>query len=436
MGFSQMTKIQSLCIKPILEKNDVVAQAKTGSGKTAAFSIPIIKNLDVKDFNIQALILVPTRELANQVALEIRKLARHIHNVKVLTLIGGVPYKAQVESLKFGAHIAVGTPGRVLQHIFETKIEFPKLSFLVLDEADRMLDMGFHEDIMKIIDSLSKTRQTLLFSATYDDGVKSLCEAITKDPLYIKDETSHDEKTINQKFYEVLDTQKTNLIIPLITSNEADSTLIFCNTKVECDELSNSLYDFGLDVLVLHSDMDQKQRDEIIILFSNKSYPILIATDIASRGLDIDDISLVINYDMARDLHTHTHRIGRTARAGKKGLAVSLLTSKDENKKEFLEEKFNLNIEDISNINNDKVYDIDAKYRTIYLNSGKKNKLRAGDILGALTAGIKLNKDDIGKIDILPFSSYVAVKKEVLDKALIGLNKNKVKGKFLKAYEK
>jgi ATP-independent RNA helicase DbpA len=436
LDFLHMTNIQKLCIKPILEKNDVIAQAKTGSGKTATFAIPIIENLDIENFATQSLILVPTRELANQVAQQIRKLARHIHNVKVLTLIGGVPYKVQVESLKFGAHIIVGTPGRVLQHLFETKITFPNINCLVLDEADKMLDMGFYDDILKIINELPSKRQTLLFSATYEENIKELSQKITYEALFLKDESVHTPQSINQKFYCINDKEKADSLPYFISSNNAESTLIFSNTKIECENIANNLYEKGLDVLVLHSDLDQKQRDEIMILFSNKSYPILIATDIASRGLDIDDIDLVINYDLARDLHTHKHRIGRTARAGKKGLAISFFNNEDIDNKKFLVDEFNLELEEISNINNSKIYEIDSAFRTIYLNSGKKNKLRAGDILGALTAAIGLDKNDIGKIDILTFCSYVAVKKEVLNKALDGLKNNKVKGRFLKAYEK
>jgi len=431
-----MTKIQALCIKPILEKKDLIAQAKTGSGKTAAFSIPIIESLDKKDFETQALILTPTRELANQVAEQIRKLVRHIPNIKVLTLTGGVPYKAQVESLKFKAHIIVGTPGRVLQHLFETKIRFPKLNCLVLDEADKMLDMGFYDDILKIIEELPSKRQTLLFSATYEENIKSLSENITNEVIFLKDDTPHTLKTINQKFFQINDQQKVEFIPYFIDSSEAKSTLIFCNTKVDCELLADRLEDIGVDVLVLNSNLDQKQRDEILILFSNKSYPILIATDIASRGLDIDDIDLVINYDLARDIHTHKHRIGRTARAQKKGLAISFFTQEDIEQKSFLMDEFNIDLEDVLDLEKKSSYEIDSDFRTIYLNSGKKNKIRAGDILGALTAAIGLHKDDIGKINILPFCSYVAVKKEVLGKTLAGLKKHKVKGKFLKAYEK
>jgi ATP-independent RNA helicase DbpA len=432
-----MTDIQLSSLPSILEGKDVVAQAKTGSGKTVAFSIPLVNKLDVKKFRIQSIVLAPTRELANQIAGEIRKLSRHIHNVKVLTLCGGVPFKPQVASLRHGAHIVVATPGRLLQHIHETKVDLSDVNMLVLDEADKMLDMGFFEDIEKIIENIPKERQSLLFSATYEDDIKKLSNKILNRPLFVQSDSDHSIDIINQKFYEVNEESKTSLIPSLISSNKSKSVLIFCNTKIKCDELTGELMDLGLDVLTLHSDLDQRERDETIILFSNKSYPVLVATDVASRGLHIDDIDLVINYDVARDEMVHTHRIGRTARAGKNGLAVTLFTNEDDNRVDLIKDKFNdINFLNIETIIDDFDYKIDSLFRSIFVYGGKKQKIRAGDLLGALTAGIGLDKNDIGKIDILDFVSYVAVKKEFLDKALDGLNKKRIKGKFFKAYEK
>lgn len=431
-----MTTIQTLALPVALENKDVIAQAKTGSGKTVAFSIPLVHKLNVKAFRIQSLVLAPTRELANQIAQEIRKLSRHIHNVKVLTLCGGVPFKPQVASLFHGAHIIVGTPGRVLKHLEEQNINFEHLTTLVLDEADKMLDMGFYEDIMKIVESLPKNRQSLLFSATYEEGIEKLSSSILKDAVMVKDEEPHPVK-IEQLFYEVKEEIKTTLIPSLISQHQAQSVLIFCNTKIKCDELAQDLYDLGLDVQTLHANMDQKDRDETMIVFSNKSYPILIATDVASRGLHIDDIDLVINYDLARDEKVHTHRIGRTARAGKGGLSVSFFENFEREKVEELQAIFKeIKIQPLNKIVEDENFKIDSVYRTIFINGGKKQKLRKGDILGALTAAIGLSKEDIGKIDSLEFCSYVAVKKEVLQKALKGLESNRIKGKFFRVFEK
>ena len=436
LEFIKMTPIQEKSLPLSLENKDLIAQAKTGSGKTVAFSIPIVNKLNVKDFKIQSLILAPTRELANQIAENLRKLSRHIHNVKVLTLCGGVPFKPQVVSLFHGAHIIVGTPGRVLKHIKEENIVLSGINTLVLDEADKMLDMGFYDDIMEIIETLPKERQTLLFSATYEKNIEDLATNILKNPSLVKIE--NEEKTIiNQTFYEVLEEDKASIIPALISSNKAKSILIFCNMKITCDKLADDLYDMGLDVLTLHSDLEQKQRDETIVLFSNKSYPILIATDVASRGLHIDDVDLVINYDLSLDEKIHTHRIGRTARAGKGGLAISLYTTNELDRVELIKDNFaNIKDDDISNIEDDLSYKIDSNFRTIFINGGKKQKLRAGDILGALTAGIGLQKDDIGKIDILDFCSYVAINKEKIDFVLEKLSKSKIKGKYYRIYEK
>jgi len=432
-----MTDIQSLCLDDILKNKDVVAQAKTGSGKTVAFSIPIVNKLNVKNFRIQSIVLAPTRELANQIAIEIRKLSRHIHNVKVLTLCGGVPFKPQVASLRHGAHILVATPGRMLQHIHETKVDLSSVNLLVLDEADKMLDMGFYDDILKVIENIPKQRQTLLFSATYEPNIETLSKAILDKPIFVETQSVHENEVINQKFYELREENKTSFIPALISSNGAKSVLIFCNTKIKCDELSDDLIDLGLDVLTLHSDLEQRDRDETIILFSNKSYPILVATDVASRGLHIDDIDLVINYDMARDEMVHTHRIGRTARAGKNGLAVSLCTLEDDSRLDLIKEKFeDVSFDKLEEVVDDLSYKIDADFRSVFIFAGKKQKLRAGDILGALTAGVGIDKNDIGKIDILDFVSYVAVKKEVIKKAVSGLERGKIKGKYFKVYEK
>ena len=390
----------------------------------------------MKKFRIQSIILAPTRELANQIAQEIRKLSRHIHNVKVLTLCGGVPFKPQAASLFHGAHIIVATPGRILKHIKENNIVLDNVDTLVLDEADKMLDMGFYDDIIEIIESLPKQRQTLLFSATYEENTANLAKSILINPTIVKDE--NEEKTvIAQKFYGVNEGNKTSVIPALISSNRAKSVIIFCNMKIKCDELADELSDLGLDVLTLHSDMDQKQRDETIILFSNKSYPILIATDVASRGLHIDDVDLVINYDLAKDPKTHTHRIGRTARAGKGGLAISLFTVNDEDKVEDIKDSFaDIIFEEISEIEDDLTFKIDSDFRAIFINGGKKAKLRAGDILGALTAGLGLQKDDIGKIDILDFCSYVAVKASLVTDTVEKLSNKKIKGKYFKIFEK
>ena len=436
LEYKTLTLIQEKTIPDALQNKDLIAKAKTGSGKTVAFCLPIVNKLKAKEFKIQALILAPTRELANQIAQNLRNLSRHIHNVKVLTLCGGVPFKPQVVSLQHNAHIVVATPGRVLKHIKEKNINLENISTFVLDEADKMLDMGFYDDIMEIIENLPKNRQTMLFSATYEKNIETFASNILKNPIY-KEISDEKEILINQKFYEVTPSEKTALIPALISHNQAKTTLIFCNMKITCEKLADDLYDLGLDILTLHSDLEQKQRDETMVLFSNKSYPILIATDVASRGLHIDDVDLVINYDLSLDEKIHTHRIGRTARAGKGGLAISLFTENEIDKFEIIKEKFNnIKIENPKDIKDDISFEINSNFITVFINGGKKQKLRKGDILGALISEDGLKSDDIGKIDVMDFCSYVAVKSDKISNIFSTSKSMRIKGKYYIIIEK
>ncbi len=436
LNYTQMTPIQEKSLPLILEGNDVIAKAKTGSGKTAAFGIGVLNKLQVKRFRIQTLIMCPTRELADQVAVELRKIARFTHNIKILTLCGGVPFGPQIHSLSHQAHIIVGTPGRILRHLKDDNFTPQSIDTLVLDEADRMLDMGFTEDINEIISYLPKNRQTLLFSATFPDNINTLSQNILNNPKSVEVESLHEESVIIQDFYKVEEYKKVNGIQKILNHSQANCVVIFCNTKIACDELADDLYDAGLSSLVLHSDLDQRERNETLIMFANKSYPILIATDVAARGLDIKDIDLVINYDLPFDNEIYIHRIGRTARAGAKGRAISLVTN--EIQFDELQEYLGNDIveKEIDDLDNDKKHTMKSKYSTLFINGGKKSKVRAGDILGALTAGIGLSKDDIGKINILDLCSFVAVKKEVEQKALDGLSNGRIKGKYFRVFLK
>ena len=436
LGYTEMTEIQSKSLPLILEGKDVIAKAKTGSGKTASFGIGVLNKLNVKRFRIQTMIMCPTRELADQVALELRKIARFTHNVKILTLCGGVPYNPQMHSLSHQAHIIVGTPGRILKHLKEDNFEPQYIETLVLDEADRMLDMGFSEDINEIISYIPKRRQTLLFSATYPENIARLSDNILNNPETIEVESIHEESVIIQDFYKVEEYRKVESVQKILNHSQASCIVIFCNTKIACDELADDLYDAGLSTLVLHSDLDQRERNETLIMFANKSYPILIATDVAARGLDIKDIDLVINYDLPFDNEVYIHRIGRTARAGAKGRAVNLVTN--EVQLDELQEYLGSDIveQDIEKLDNSKKYNMKSEFSTLFINGGKKSKVRAGDILGALTAGVGLDKNDIGKINILDLCSFVAVKKSVEQKALNGLSKGRIKGKYFKVFLK
>ena len=434
LDYKIMTPIQSESLPISLDNNDLIAKAKTGSGKTIAFCLPILNKLDVKRFTIQTIILAPTRELANQIAVEMKKLARFAHNIKVTTLCGGMPYKPQVHSLSHKAHIIIGTPGRILKHLSDETFEVTNINTLVLDEADRMLDMGFTEDINKIIDYLPKQRQTMLFSATYPHNIEDLANNIMQNPKIVSVENSEEKPNITQKFYQVEENLKDKTIHNIICEQQKLSTMIFCNTKIACDNLADTLDGFGVDTLVLHSDLDQKQRNETLILFANKSFPILIATDVASRGIDINDVDMVLNYDLPFDLEVYTHRIGRTARAGKDGLAISLVDDSSYGTFKDLNEDEEFKLLSVDDIESNNEFKIIAPYKTIFINSGKKHKLRAGDVLGALTAGIGLEKNDVGKIDILDLCSFVAIKNTKAKKACDDLNNTKIKAKYHKIY--
>jgi ATP-dependent RNA helicase DbpA len=325
LGYHQMTPIQAQSLPLILDKRDVIAQAKTGSGKTAAFGIGMLNNITPAYFAIQGLVLCPTRELADQVAKELRRLARFTENIKILTLCGGTPMGPQRASLEHGAHIVVGTPGRILDHIERKSIDLSTVRTLVLDEADRMVDMGFYDDMARINRVCEAPyRQTLLFSATYPDSIRKASSAFLTNPAEIKVEAQHDSSKIEQRFYEVSNAQRDAAVAQLLNHYRPVSTLAFCNTKIHCRELADELNAKGFNALALYGELEQRERDEILVRFSNKSCSILVATDVAARGLDIQSLEAVINVDVSKDAEVHIHRIGRTGRGEEKGLALNL----------------------------------------------------------------------------------------------------------------
>ena len=435
LGYTQMTPIQAESLPSILQGQDVIAQAQTGSGKTAAFSIGLLNRLNPEFFGCQALALCPTRELADQVAREIRRLARAIDNVKVLTLCGGQPMGPQTASLQHGAHIIVGTPGRVLKHLEQETLMLDGLNTLVLDEADRMLDMGFYDAIADVISQTPRQRQTLLFSATYPDGIHQLAETFMHAPAKIEVASLHDDSVIEQRFYELEPTQKPDALSRLLFSHRPQSCVVFCFTKQQCQEVVDNLWQQGISAAALHGDMEQRDRDQVLILFANRSLSVLVATDVAARGLDIDSLDLVINYELARDADTHIHRIGRTGRAGSSGLAISLVAPKEAKRANAIEEiqGVPLTWQPFDDIPATKKGDWQAPMITLNIAAGRKDKLRPGDILGALTADASISGDKVGKIVVTDFQAYVAVEREVAEIALTKLTNGKIKGRKRRA---
>ncbi len=432
-----MTPIQAKALPLILQGKDVIAQAKTGSGKTAAFGLGVLTNLNVKRFRVQTLVLCPTRELADQVAQEVRKLARGIHNIKVLALCGGAPFGPQLGSLSHGAHIVVGTPGRIEEHLQKGSLQLADVNTFVLDEADRMLDMGFQPSLDAIMAYLPKRRQNLLFSATYTDEVRSIAERWLRDPQLVTVETTHSEQSIAQTFYRVEDEPEGRLtaLKVLLLSVRPDATLVFCNTKKETHEVAGHLAKMGFCVRALHGDLEQKERDQTLVLFANKSASVLVATDVAARGLDIDAVDLVVNYQLARETEVHVHRVGRTGRAGAHGRAITLVSAKEQFKLDRLAGFLNQTLTMVPLPSKDilKEPSFKAPMATIQIDGGKKQKLRPGDILGALTKEGGLPGDAIGKMSITDSTAFIAVKRGIARDALNVIVSGKIKGKSFRA---
>lgn len=330
MGFEETTPIQSLAIPHILERKDVIGQAQTGTGKTAAFGIPILEMVNPENKKLQAVILCPTRELAIQVAEELRKLSKYIKKLNVLPIYGGQPIERQIKALRKGVQIIIGTPGRVMDHMRRGTLKMDSVKIMVLDEADEMLDMGFREDIEFVLQDMPDERQTLLFSATISKAILNLTKQYLSDPEFLK--VVHQEMTvpeIQQIYFEVKEKMKLELLSRLIDIYNPKLSLVFCNTKKRVDTLVTHLQVRGYLADGLHGDMTQRQRDNVMAKFRSGQIEILVATDVAARGIDVDDIEAVFNYDVPNDDEYYVHRIGRTGRAGRKGKAFTFVSGRE-----------------------------------------------------------------------------------------------------------
>lgn len=435
LGYLSMTPIQAASLPLALAGRDLIAQAKTGSGKTAAFTLPLLANLNPRRFAVQALVLCPTRELAEQVTQEIRRLARAEDNVKTLTLCGGAPIRTQLASLAHGAHIVVGTPGRILDHLSRETLALDALNTLVLDEADRMLDMGFADDIAHVVDACPKERQTLLFSATYPEGVSTLAARFMRDPQEVKLTERHAATKIRQRFYEVTEGERLHAVGLLLNHFRPASTLAFCNTKQQCRDLVAVLQAQGFVALELHGDLDQRERDQVLVQFANGSCSVLVATDVAARGLDIAQLEAVVNVDITPDPEVHTHRVGRTGRADEAGWAFSLASMDEMGRVGRIDEMQGSAsawhpLSELTAAAG--AGPLRPPKVTLQILGGRKEKIRPGDVLGALTKDLGFDGALIGKINVNEFSTYVAVDRSIADKALHGLNAGKVKGRSVK----
>ena len=434
LGYLEMTPIQAASLPTALLGKDLIAQAKTGSGKTAAFALALLANLNARRFAVQSVVLCPTRELADQVTTEIRRLARAEENVKVVTLCGGVALRAQVASLAHGAHVVVGTPGRIMDLLERGHLDVSALNTLVLDEADRMLDMGFFEDIATVVKQCPKERQTLLFSATYPEGIAKISQQFMRAPQMIKVQAQHAEGKIHQRWYQVEDDERLHTVGLLLNHFRPVSTLAFCNTKVQCRHLLEVLRGQGFHALALYGELEQRERDQVLVQFANRSCSVLVATDVAARGLDIAQLEAVINVDVTPDPEVHIHRIGRTGRVDQEGWALNLA--------DMDEMGYVGRIEQMQGRESDwhKLAELTPRgdaplvppMATLQIVGGRKEKIRAGDVLGALTGEAGFTREQVGKINVNEFSTYVAVKREIADEALRRLSAGRVKGKTVK----
>ncbi|MEZ3183724.1 ATP-dependent RNA helicase DbpA [Pseudomonas sp. LM13] len=434
LGYTAMTPIQAQSLPIMLKRQDLIAQAKTGSGKTAAFGIALLDPINPRYFGCQALVLCPTRELADQVAKELRRLARAADNIKILTLCGGVSIGPQIASLEHGAHVIVGTPGRVQEHLKKGTLKLDGLNTLVLDEADRMLDMGFYDAIAEIIGQTPARRQTLLFSATYPAGIKQLSATFMRDPQQVRVEALHDDTQIEQRFYEIDPQQRMTAVVRVLSAFRPQSCVAFCFTKQQCQELVEQLTSKGISAAALNGDLEQRDRDQVLAMFANRSLSVLVATDVAARGLDVEALDLVINVELARDPEIHVHRIGRTGRAGKQGLAVSLVAPAEAHRAQAIEnlQQAPLNWQPLDALKSQSGEPLQPPMVTLCIAAGRKDKLRPGDILGALTGDAGISGSQVGKIAIFDFQAFVAVERTVARQALKRLNDGKIKGRSLK----
>ncbi|WP_407352852.1 ATP-dependent RNA helicase DbpA [Luteimonas sp. R10] len=431
LGYTMMTPVQAQCLPAILDGRDLIAQAPTGSGKTAAFGLGLLTRVDPGRIGTQALVLCPTRELADQVGKQLRRLATGIPNLKLSILCGGIPLGPQLASLTHPPHVVVGTPGRIQELAKQRALQLGGVRTLVLDEADRMLDMGFEEAIRDIARRLPKDRQGLLFSATFPDAIRVLGNAMLRDALEVSIDGGAQPATIEQLFFEVDPARRAPALAALLLRHRPASTVVFCNTRADTVEVVGSLSHYGFSALALHGDLEQRDRDEVLVQFANRSCSVLVASDVAARGLDVEDLGAVVNYELPTDPDTYLHRIGRTGRAGRDGLALSLCAPRELPRAQAIEERQGqpLRWEPLQPLSG-KPGDVPAAaMATLRIDGGRGDKLRAGDIVGALTGDAGLHKDAIGRIDVFATRSYVAIARAHAVKALSALREGRIKGR-------
>jgi ATP-independent RNA helicase DbpA len=434
LGYVEMTPIQALALPAMLEGRDVLGQAATGTGKTAAFGLALLARITPRGARPGALVLCPTRELAAQVAHELRRLARPLPHTRVLTLSGGTSVQGERASLEHGADVLVGTPGRVHDHLVRERLDLSGIRTLVLDEADRMLEMGFVETVSAIARAAPVERQTLLFSATFPDAVRALSTTYQRDAVQVVIPTEDVTARITQVLYGVERTDRVTALIRILGHHRPESAIVFCNHRETCDELAAALARSGFAAVALHGGMEQHDRNTVLLLLRNGSLRVVVATDVAARGLDIDDLGAIVNFDLPREPDVFVHRIGRTARAGRSGLAISLAQPADGRILDDLRQG------PLAGVAMSSIPSAEAQLPpppamiTIAIQGGRSDRLRPGDIVGALTTGVGIAAADIGQIAVNERISFVAVVAAIAERAVDGLSAGRIKNKRFRAY--
>ncbi|WP_373898107.1 DEAD/DEAH box helicase [Haloimpatiens sp. FM7315] len=454
LGYKRPTEVQSLVIPSVLKDKDLIVKSQTGSGKTASFGIPICEKIEVEEREPQALVITPTRELAVQIKEDISIIGK-FKKIRCAAIFGKQPIKMQERELKQRVPIVVGTPGRVLDHIARGNLHLEKIKYLVIDEADEMFNMGFIDQVESIVKELPTNRVTLLFSATMNEKIHKLCDKYMNNPMNISIKSNINSlKKIQQFYYEVREENKFNLLNNIIYSQNPDSTIIFCNTRDKVSELLKNMKSEGYSCRALHGGVEQKERLSAINMFKKGEIQFLIATDVAARGIDVENITHVINYDIPMEREAYVHRIGRTGRAGNKGIAITLKCPYENKFLKSIEEYLEYDIQKAEEptpkeieegkkifknkisvkpkLKEDKASKINEEITKIHIKAGKKKKIRPGDIVGAITGIEGINSEDIGIIDIQDNFSYVDIFNKKAKLILRNGDNFKIKGKSVK----
>jgi ATP-independent RNA helicase DbpA len=437
LGLETMTPVQAESIPVLLAGRDIVAQSRTGSGKTAAFTLPILQTSTFEQRAPCAIVLCPTRELSAQVAREMRKLGRRQAGLRVVVLAGGEPRRRQTSALAEGAHLIVGTPGRVLDHLRRGDLSLERVRTVVLDEADRMLDMGFEEDIDAIVRAVPRPRQMAFFSATFPSSFEAMSRKYQTEPVrvtIVQDDLERAE--IRHRVTMIEPEQRLEAVRWALAAHPHESALVFANLKATVASLGEALGKDRIGADCLHGDLEQRDRDRVMAKFRNGSTRVLVATDVAARGIDVAALDLVINCELPSRPEVYVHRVGRTGRAGRTGVALSLATARDREKLEAIESVIGAPLERVKRTRIEsprRAPERDAKMDTLRVSGGRKQKIRPADILGALTGEAGgLAGSDIGRIEVHDDFTYVAVSRSVSRAAQEGLSAGRIKGKKLR----